>query len=182
LRPERQTIENPVAKKIAVTRERLSTFQNVDFQRTRFWTLCAYVATNYPRRLGPDASGYELSFDKQLSRRICSAYRTLWRLYSEDNNVPSPPNWDDWPINTVDPLANRIGATVIWDRQIDYSMIVVGRRMFSLSALQDLAEEDGLKRWVNKHDMLLEWEFQALERIRTWMLTKRPTVPGKALR
>jgi len=155
-------------------REVLATFANVDFQRTRFWCLCASVAIQYPRRL-PDATPQELTYDKRVSRRVCGSYRTLWRLYDRETEVPPPPEWSDWPVHFIDPLMNRIGATVIWPRQIDFLIDTVVRRMHKLTEFDDLVKVDGLRRWYNIHDTLLEWELDALYRLKTYAQTKRPS-------
>jgi hypothetical protein len=167
-------IRNDESSKVAADREALATFSNVDFQRTRFWCLCASVSVGYQRRL-PDATPRELTFDKKVSRRVCAMYRQLWELYERETEVPAPPEWQNWPIHYIDPMMNRIGASVIWSRQIDYLVDVVINRMNLLGQYRDLAVFDGMRTWYNKHDTLLGWEVSQLERISEYQKTKRPT-------
>lgn len=86
----------------------------------------ARVAIDIPRRLGNDASGYELSADKKLSKRIAYVYFTLWTRFvlapratlpierCPDDLIP-PKNW-----KTLHTLAyandetRRAGTTIIW--------------------------------------------------------------------
>lgn len=159
---------------VAKKREVLATFTNVDFQRIRFWCLCSSVTIGYPRRL-PDARPRELSFDKRVSRKVCGAYRQLWVLYSKDSEIPEPPEWQDWPIHHIDPFTNRIGATVIWDRQVEYLINVIIGRMTLLTDYEELARYDGLRHWYGKHALLLEWELDQMYRIQAFQQTERPT-------
>lgn len=167
-------LPNEEEQKIERDREMLGTFVNVDFQRTRFWCLCANVAIDYPRRL-PDATPRELSYDKRVSRKVCHSYHILWELFRKTTAIPPPPIWADKSVVNFDPLMNRIGATVIWERQIAYSIDVVLLRMTKLTDLEDTAYHDGLKAWYNKHAELLNWELEALHRVQGFLQTKRPT-------
>lgn len=164
------------AQRLAHDRDMISTFTNVDFQRVRFWCLSASVAVEFPRRLGADASMKELSLDKKTSRKVCASYRELWRLMHLSQDFPEPPDWNNWPIVVIDPLMTRIGATVRWEQQVNYLIGVVERRMTLLTELEGIAVYDGMKRWYNRHDEMLDWELDALYRVQMHIETKRPTV------
>ena len=171
-----QILPDEDAQRIAADRVHLATFANVDFQRARFWCLAASVAIYVPRRLGPDASPRELSYDKKISRKFCNAYRETWRLMHQQDFAPPPPDWSDWPLMVIDPQMRQIGATVIWERQVNYLIDVILRRMTRLADLEYIAARDGLSAWIYKHDSLLEWELRAMYRVREAIQTKRPTV------
>ena len=167
-------VPNEEAQRVARDRAVLATFTNVDFQRARFWCLTASVAVNFPRRLGADSSRQELSADKRTSRKVCSAYREVWRLIHLEQSVPPPPEWSNWPVTVIDPMANRIGATVMWESQVSRLLEVVNRRMHSLTELEEIARYDGMDSWYNKHGEVLDWEMNALLRVQTHINTKRP--------
>src|SRR4051794_7821427 len=173
LRPD-QIIRNEGEIQIAEDRKVMATFSNVDFQRTRFWCLCASVSIDFPRRLGADADRYDLKRDKTISRKVCAAYHTLWKMYHRETDAPAPPDWADRPIQHIDPLMNRIGATVIWDRQVDYLAEVAIRRSQALDEFEYIARMDGMASWYNKHSEMLNWELQAMYRIMEFMQAKRP--------
>jgi hypothetical protein len=154
----------------------LATFTNVDFQRTRFWCLAGAIATNFPRRIG-DATPQELVRDKRLSRKVCHNYRTLWDLFHRESEVPPPPEWNNWPVIVNDPIMLRVGATVIWDRQVDYLLDVVLMRMERLTEFEELAIADGMRTWYAKHAMLLDWEMEALHRIKNFINTGSNVIP-----
>jgi hypothetical protein len=86
----------------------------------------ARIAVDVPRRLGSDASGYELSADKKLSKRIAYVYFNLWTRFVRaphatlpleecpDDLVP-PRNWK--ALHTLayaDEEIRRAGSTIIW--------------------------------------------------------------------
>lgn len=172
--PKSEIIKNDQSIEVAARREALATFSNVDFQRARFWCLCASVSVGYPRRL-PDATPSELIFDKRVSRKVCAMYRQIWGMHEQESEVPAPPEWQDWPIHYIDPMMNRIGSTVVWPRQIDYLIDVVIHRITLLEQYKELAILDGMRRWYGKYEILLEWEVRQLERISDYQETKRPT-------
>ena len=168
-------IPNRDNQKIAATREVMATFANVDFHRTRFWCLCASVAVEYPRRLGQYATRQELSYDKRVSRKICYIYQSVWGMFHKETEAPPPPEWTDWPVVVIDPMMNRIGATVIWERQIDYLINVVNTRIRSLSDFEEMTYIDGVKRWQSKHEYILRHELDSLHRVKKYTNEKRPT-------
>jgi hypothetical protein len=163
------------AQRIAADRARLATFSNVDFQRARFWCLASSVAINVPRRLGSDASPRELTYDKKISRKVCHQYREVWGFFHKEDIAPPPPDWSDWPLMVIDPHMRQIGATVIWERQVDYLIEVVERRLLRLADLEPIAAQDGLGVWLFRHDAILEWELRAMYRVKEAIQTKRPT-------
>lgn len=174
--PER-ILENPEEQTRYALREQMATFANVDFQRTRFWCLASSVAIYVPRRLGPDASPRELSYDKKISRKMCHQYRVLWGLFYKDTEAPPPPSWSDWPLNFIDAQMRQIGTTVIWERQVEYLIRVVNSRIAQLDDLdEELLTAEGLRKWKGKHHTLLEWELAAMDRMQQAMQTKRPAV------
>lgn len=106
---------------------------------------------------------------------MCNSYKVLWSLYHKETDAPPEPEWSDWPIVHIDPLMNRIGSSVVWPRQIDYLIDVVIKRMHLLTEFDELAIEDGLRSWYNKHDMLLDWELEQLHRVRKFIIESKPT-------
>lgn len=153
----------------------LATFDNVDFQRARFWALTAAFAVNFPRRLGQDASPRELVFDTRISRKICAGYLGIWKMIHQETDAPPPPDWREMSIMVMDPIMTQIGATVIWERQIEVLILNVNARMKRLTEFEELARMDGMKKWYHRRDTFLEWELDALERTKSFMVTKRPT-------
>lgn len=171
-------VRSELSIEIAKDRERLATFANVDFQRARFWCLCASISINYPRRLGA-VENSELIFDKRVSRKIHSAYREVWKIHHRNDKVPEPPVWgkkNEYAVLYTDPLMNRIGATVMWERQVATLLEIVHRRQELMAEYRELANLDGLTRWYNKHLNALNWEADALQRIIKFQEAKRPTV------
>lgn len=79
--------------------------------------------------------------------------------------VPEPPVRNDWPTTANDPLMARIGATVIWETQVDYLISVVARRMYEMEQYYVVAVEDGMTSWFNKYETLLDSEFDSLHQI-----------------
>jgi len=150
-------------------------FANVDFQRTRFWCLAAAIAIDVPRRLGPDADYRELAIDKRISRKVCHNYEVLWELFHKEVQAPPAPVWTDRSLLHQDPVMVRIGSTVIWPRQIDYLIDVVLRRMTKLTEYEHLARIDRMSKWYNKQGMFLEWELEALHRIKNFIAKTQQT-------
>lgn len=87
----------------------------------------ARVAVEVPRRLGGEATGYELAADKKLSKQITHVYFTLWtRIVRADHaslplelcpdELVPPRNWKALYAHAVaDDETRRQGTTVIWD-------------------------------------------------------------------
>lgn len=86
----------------------------------------ARIAVDVPRRLGSDASGYELSADKKLSKRIAYVYFNLWTRFvrSPHATLPieqcpvdliPPRNWKTlYTLAYADDEIRRSGSTIIW--------------------------------------------------------------------
>jgi hypothetical protein len=100
---------------------------NVEAKRLAKNAYIARVAAGVPRRLGGDASGYELAADKKLSRRIAYVYYSLWTRFIRSGHavlpldlcpvdlIP-PRNWKSLhTLALADDEVRRLGTTVIWN-------------------------------------------------------------------
>lgn len=99
----------------------------VELRRIAHNAMIARIAVDVPRRLGGDASGYELAADKKLSKRIAYVYYSLWTRFVRSTNATLP--LEDCPLELIPPrnwkalhviaLADsdtkREGSTVIWN-------------------------------------------------------------------
>lgn len=131
--------------------------------------MSAAISSKMPRRLGQDATRAQLAVDKRTGRKVCNTYRQLWKMFNQSMDAPPPPDWRNWPVITNDRIMARVGATVIWDRQIDYLIGVVNDRILKLEDVERMALIGGLKSWHNKHKLLLDWECGKLHHIKDSM-------------
>lgn len=100
-------------------------------------------------------------------------------MFYKRTDAPPPPDWRDWPVTTDDKVMARVGATVIWDRQIDYLINVVKVRLVELKGFEDTARVDGIGSWYNRHEFLLEWERNALIQIKEYIVGEEQRLTEK---
>lgn len=104
----------------------VESFIQVEAKRLAKNAYTARIAVDVPRRLGSDASGYELSADKKLSKRIAYVYYNLWTRFVRSPHATLP--IEQCPVDLIPPrnwktlytlaYANeeirRAGSAIIW--------------------------------------------------------------------
>jgi hypothetical protein len=139
------------------------------------------MALDIPRRLGDDATPHELTLDKKFSRKVITVYSELWAMHHRQMGAPPRPEWSDRNIILGDPLMARVAATVIWNQQVDYLIGVVHRREAMFVELEDMARIDKMGKWYNRYTAMLDWELDALYKVRESMDEEAERIEAKFL-
>lgn len=150
------------------TTEKLTIVEGKRLARSAY---TARVAVDIPRRLGSDASGYELSADKKLSKRIAYVYFHLWTRFVRDphatlrledcpDDLVPPKNWKTLhTLAYADDEIRRAGTTILWPEWwTELAPRLQARRM----AMASLALERGETAWGYRMTLSLTDEIRWL--------------------
>lgn len=147
----------------------------VEAARLRRTAYMGMVASQYPRRLGPDISSNMLAGDKFLSRRIAFTYFTLWQrmatgrqalLQSDDLDIDEedlfpPSDWAGLHRRAIsDDEARRAGMTVVW---LDWWDELRPRLIARRSAIATFASREQKYGWGYKIVHSITYELKWIE-------------------